>query len=744
MSHIFISYSRKNEVEVMKFTKKLIKSGFTIWQDILGKEGGIPYSTKWFDAIVDALYQAEAAIIIDTTEWRKSAPCSKEYELIQKNNIPYFTLDLADLDDIDHLIISISQWCKEIVYTEENRIRTELFSNGKKFFNEGNIYRLFPKKLSLQSSIKELINLSHYKSVFKERAFADKNPEAKLWIQKYLKETERKIHRDQFKLFWIAFIGVVGFQIVNGFSKEIPEAISRVQEEMMASSELAFLHKRIDEDPIASIKIFSNDVEEGNLEPEKHLFAMRKEILEILDIQYPEYFYDKSDPSTAKILDETYHQNDTSRFSVIYSNDTGYITLLDQIEGIEQSIQIRSIPRDHSFIDTRGEILVACENEILVFDLTNIFEPIRLRYNFESINEIRYDNEFIYGISEKGNIIVWKNPILPKNCDLKKVSEAKIYFHNGNLTVLLISEGKLYITTGGDTKEISLNIGEINGIDVSPDGDFIAISSVKDGRGSLSLLSSDLQNLTWSRENIEVFSDVAVSSNGRKIYVSSGTKVFSFDIDSGDYIEKNDDGVLYYTLASYNEGVIASTSRGYAIYMDENLQHSGKWIALSSVPIPIKQIALSKLNGTVFTATKGGGHAMNCNRVNLDSGLINRLAVRYDGYMESNTSVATSLDGAYVAFGFPNGAISVWDSVGLNEIFSNRSIAENVISLRFKDDNTGIYLVGESGSFYEIDFHGFVEEYNSEMSVSNWMKYQEKAEGIHRKMYDLGLCDYTP
>ena len=80
MNHIFISYSRKDSEYVNAVTALLREAGLSVWQDISGKASGIPYSTKWFEVIQEALFSSAGAVIFTSEQWEKSDPCKKEFE----------------------------------------------------------------------------------------------------------------------------------------------------------------------------------------------------------------------------------------------------------------------------------------------------------------------------------------------------------------------------------------------------------------------------------------------------------------------------------------------------------------------------------------------------------------------------------------------------------------------------------------------------------------------------------------
>lgn len=98
MEHLFISYSRRDEKYVSAVAEGLRSRGIEVWQDISGKASGIPYSTKWFEVIQEALFSSAGAVIFTSDQWEKSDPCKKEFELIRALDIPYKMVSVAGED----------------------------------------------------------------------------------------------------------------------------------------------------------------------------------------------------------------------------------------------------------------------------------------------------------------------------------------------------------------------------------------------------------------------------------------------------------------------------------------------------------------------------------------------------------------------------------------------------------------------------------------------------------------------
>ena len=133
MNHLFVSYSRKDEALVTAVVQLLRSEGFDVWQDISGKTSGIPYSTKWFAAIEEALYTSAGAVTFESEAWSKSNPCKQERALIDNLSIPLFKVDFeGDADEAtpETLAAQIAKWARTDVYSsEENDLRTWILSS---------------------------------------------------------------------------------------------------------------------------------------------------------------------------------------------------------------------------------------------------------------------------------------------------------------------------------------------------------------------------------------------------------------------------------------------------------------------------------------------------------------------------------------------------------------------------------------------------------------------------------------
>jgi len=88
MSHVFLSYSRKNTAVVAKVAERLRSSGFVIWQDI----ADIPGGANWQAAIHAGLEQAAAVVVAWSEQAKESEWVTEEIQLARTKRKPIVPL----------------------------------------------------------------------------------------------------------------------------------------------------------------------------------------------------------------------------------------------------------------------------------------------------------------------------------------------------------------------------------------------------------------------------------------------------------------------------------------------------------------------------------------------------------------------------------------------------------------------------------------------------------------------------
>src|SRR5262245_6275199 len=77
--HIFISYGREQQKYARKLANYLIENGFNVWID-----DRINYGADWWDAIVKAIEDCAAFIILMTPDSQESRWVKRECQLAEK------------------------------------------------------------------------------------------------------------------------------------------------------------------------------------------------------------------------------------------------------------------------------------------------------------------------------------------------------------------------------------------------------------------------------------------------------------------------------------------------------------------------------------------------------------------------------------------------------------------------------------------------------------------------------------
>ncbi len=103
MTHVFISYSRRDSVYMRQLTEQLLSRGFNVWMD-----ESVDYGEDWWRAISRAIREASAVIVIMTPESDKSRWVQREITLADELGKPTFPLLLeGDVLSSEHWTIFV-------------------------------------------------------------------------------------------------------------------------------------------------------------------------------------------------------------------------------------------------------------------------------------------------------------------------------------------------------------------------------------------------------------------------------------------------------------------------------------------------------------------------------------------------------------------------------------------------------------------------------------------------------------
>ena len=134
----------------------------------------------------------------------------------------------------------------------------------------------------------------------------------------------------------------------------------------------------------------------------------------------------------------------------------------------------------------------------------------------------------------------------------------------------------------------------------------------------------------------------------------------------------------YLRRASYADAVVLVTDiNGWMLKYDQSLNQIGDGFRVINISVPARQVAVSGKYEAVFTANRGGNRLVGCARTSLSNGYSAFLLSPVNEAMISNTAVAVSQGGDFVAYGYPDGQVWIWDVRVQNTLWADHSIAES-------------------------------------------------------------------
>ena len=735
MNHIFISYQRKSEKQVTELAVRLRAEGMDVWQDLSGKETGIPFSVKWWEVIRGALYGAMGAIVIKTWPWVKSKPCSAEYRLIRANRIPKLTIKDTEFRDMDALVQKIRNWYDTKVKTEENLKRTYLFTQAYRMEKDRNISHLLPGKIGFLSAWGQYRRFSNLEKYMKSEKLADNRPRLGKRMASFLGKAKRKIVREQAIRGLVILGGIAGIVMLIMVIQMLPNILRKTYESDYRGKDTAAFDMMADisgYDPVSTISLLTNDKVSKNFDPNRSFFFMQRIMAELLSRRYPTDFY-----AAGSMEAEAAKSLESPDYAVRYDSAAGTATIT--ADGREITLMQDCAPQAYCYVPERNELIIASDRKIRAYDLDATAYPVALEYNFEEIRSVTAEGDRINGITVKGDVVCWNNPI-PEKAVRRKLQRAAL-LRGGNAAY--IGEEGLIIQRGGAENVCPVPFACSGAIAASADGRLIAAAGTNgEGKDCMALVDPESGETIRLWETPGAAFDMALTRDGKWLYAVTGSTLMRIDTLTGEAVSVQAEDKLYYTLAAYGDHLVAGRTDGMIAEFGSDLRRTGEWTEITVNQAPVKQLAVSESNGTAFAACRSGNTIAGCRRITLADGTVHHLALEAESGMISNNCVAVSEDGAFVAYGFPNGRVCVWTTDTLNELFEYRPAAEPLICLRFEGD--GIYALGQSGTVYRTEFGGLVRKVEQGSVEEYWKAYTDKAVAIHRRMFELGLTYINP
>ena len=410
MNHIFISYSRRDTEYVNSVVSLLKDSGLAVWQDISGKGSGIPFSTKWFSAIEEALHTSAGAVVFDSSYWQKSVPCRKEYDIVQNLHIPCFRVEMTgQIPSAETTAEEIIAWSEKEVYgPEENDLRTWLMSSLNSQRHSRSLNTGIPHCTSKAEAQQFLSRLDAAEKLAEQYHFADGQPQLYREIQKFLKKARRITRWDRIKkplALGLAALLIGGIVLGNVlYSKER----QKTDQHLLALQNLDVIHDRMESDPVTALKMMANDTNNYG----DYITLLFENYASALDTVFPSDFR-PSGSQEAGMISEPEYDSEEYDIEVNDHNGTVQIGKKQTDEDIPQeTVSVRLAAKAEHMAVSSQYLAVSAGSKAYVIDMANGRDAVELSGCYRHISDILFDSDGrILAVTDAGDVYVWDNPI---------------------------------------------------------------------------------------------------------------------------------------------------------------------------------------------------------------------------------------------------------------------------------------------------------------------------------------------
>ena len=756
MNHLFISYSRQDEVIVDRFAAALREKGYQIWQDKSGAGTGIPFSTKWFDIITEALYSAQGAIIFRSENWERSTPCKNEFDLIQKCAVPYLNLDPETLQDeggFSAALQEVEEFYRREVKTFENSNRTELFSHAYAYQQGVDPYQLIDniKSLAIRDHLDYLIvDLLGLSMQMKDKGYETLNPEIYPYLKRYISFARKATIRHLIFLLLSALLVIGG--IILGVSAIIAIAQGSQQNETTYKG-LAVagqIEQTAETDPVLAMK---NAVgfEDWMLQVTSFL-TLSMNAMHAEDAVLPEQVVINAGGSGDQIMQQI-KQDDPARYTVTIPEGAGSLLLTDQETGQSWSLNTPGTVDGYSWNADATRLLYWTGSRLFVYDPSGIGSPVELQENFLPVSQAGFvkdgEEEKIAALTEGDTVAVWKDPFpekpvtrggigygifLPEN-PAEGASEPAAVYVDGDQVIVNRANQETILTpdldgTLHDMYYAVSHDGTMLAVLYDQEETHVAVVELASGNVLLDVVPPYTPNA------------LAFDPSDKMLFAAGyGCGLMKIDLGSGQ-VSCSQDSYYTFNIANFRDYLLLSDFYGNVILYDQDLQPVVDFRAASFTEIPFADLVPAEEKGYLFCVNRGGGTMAGCVRVNLINGNLNVIVVKSREHVDSNTAAAVSADEEFVAFGYPDGMIRIYETAQLYMACERRLIGEAVSALQFAPDRSSLYVLGESGTIYTLELPPAAATENLEDMQVRWRQQQtrmiEKGDA-----YYAGITDGT-
>ena len=445
MNHLFISYSRRDSEFVGAVTEKLRQLGYEVWQDVSGKSSGIPFSTKWFAAIEEALYASAGAVVFRSGYWEKSVPCRKEYDIVKDLAIPCFEVKFPQ-DDADALTEQIMEWADSAVYGDEkNELRTWMMSSvnaqrARRSRNAG-----IPHYRKIKESRAFLRRLDSCGELAEELCLKENSPSLYSDIQNFIKKARRITIWDRVRGPLVLII-ITGFLItIFSYTENHRHEKARLEPEILAMNRLSSFKETYSDDELALlVALMTDEYDYG--ENSGYFFETAAEAL---DTVFPSGFF-RNGSAEVEAVKAIPPQNESEGELYRPSEDSAiFCVSFTDIDEAGLTLHLTSVPEHYAVKD--GRLAISCGSRVFLLDTERGWDTVELNYCYRKISDIRIDGQGrICAVTEAGDVYVWDDPYSSLICDapsgIRQMLSEEFVTSDGMLSVKADPTGAMKVT----------------------------------------------------------------------------------------------------------------------------------------------------------------------------------------------------------------------------------------------------------------------------------------------------------
>lgn len=738
MADLFISYTRADSGIVEQVESLLKKTKIDIWRDTVA----MPYAVNWDDAVIEALCHSSYAVIFDSLSRQKkferpNSAVQREAEWIKEIHIPCLTVDLEEIYEPQVIAKKILQWMNDEKrqYGKSNAALKTIISGAYAYKNHTVSFEKNDIPRGIFGKAAKLFELFCYKKELENNPdFGCGSLELRQPIFGFIKQYKKRITRGLLmQLTLLVTVALtIGFGAWSGIEFYKTYTQSQYMTKLVTSKGL--ISRAYDSDAILGASYLNSE----SIESKYVLFS---NYTRLLGSKYPtEYYEATTEASVATNL----QKNNNELYSIKINPNDGVIYIEDN-NGFCNQFVVDGIPSDYDFSEDGKCVAVSVANKVFLYYLGGVYSPEELKGSYEDIDKVFINNQKVFAITKKSNVVVWD---IFSNQTRKldyNISAGHITSING-ATAAFISDSMLVLNSNDSVKEIPLpsefRCAERN-LAISHNGLKIALVGL-DSQGNSLLyeyaIDSDKFELIYSSDHYLSAVDYSFDDSSILFGDRSELNLKEINLDSKKVKGSKKVRDYIYTIRSYEDGCIIGLADGTLTPVGNDLAISSHYSDVAYGNIP-RQIAVSGSTGTYFAVSRNANNLGSA--VYYISGAGRQTLI--DTEMAetcANSAVAVSEDG-FVAYGNDDGRISIWSIENILPVWINKDIKEGIVDMSFTQGGKSLLVLGTSGTVYSVALPSHIADCAGNDYSSQLDMLRKQAKSIYERISGLGLTDIT-